>query len=315
MLSPRPYARRTALASVVLLGLCGSAAGARAPTRVLVLTSGDAPPYSQVLAGFEGALADAGRTVELSVENLAGDGTRDRPGGARLSGDRVRLVLALGSTASDAAAQTPGRPPVVAGMILRTSALSPSRQVTGVGLEFPAEVELRWIRRVLPGRTRVALLFNPAENAERAAEARAAATRLGLSLVPIEVRQPAELPAALDRAARESDVIWGLTDSVVFSPESAKGLLLFSFRNRIPVVGISGNWVRAGALFGLDRDYDDIGRQAAEIALAILDGTDARQVPPAAPRKVCPVFNLKTARQMGIELPEDLLRGACEVVR
>ena len=77
----------------------------------------------------------------------------------------------------------------------------------------------------------------------------------------------------------------------------------------------SGNWVRAGALFGLDRDYDDIGRQAAEMALAILGGTDAKQVPPAAPRKVCPVFNLKTARQMGIEFQEDVLRGACEVVR
>ena len=209
----------------------------------------------------------------------------------------------------------PGHPPVVAGMILRTSALPPAPEVTGVGLEFPVEVELRWIRRVLPGRTRVALLFNPLENADRAGEARAAATRLGLSLVPIEVREPRELPAALDRAARESDVLWGLTDSVVFSPESAKGLLLFSFRNRIPVVGISGNWVRAGALFGLDRDYEDIGRQAAEMALAILGGTDAKRVPPAAPRKVCPVFNLKTARQMGIEFQEDVLRSACEVVR
>jgi len=303
-----------ALASVVLLGLCGSA-GASAPPHVLVLMGGDAPPYSQVLGGFKTAMADGGAAVELSVESLAGDVGRGLPLNTRPSADQVRLVLALGNAASEAAVKIPGHPPVVAGMILRTSALPPAQEMTGVGLEFPVEVELRWIRRVLPGRTRVALLFNPVENSGRAGEARAAATRLGLSLVPIEVREPKELPAALDRAARESDVLWGLTDSVVFSPESAKGLLLFSFRNRIPVVGISGNWVRAGALFGLDRDYDDIGRQAGEMALAILGGTDAKQVPPAAPRKVCPVFNLKTARQMGIEFQEDVLRSACEVVR
>jgi putative ABC transport system substrate-binding protein len=277
--------------------------------------SGEAPPYSQVVAGFKGALAAAGATVEVSVESLHGSANDGRPAGARFSTDQSRLVLALGNAANEAVAQSPRHPPVVAGMILRAPASSPAREVTGVSLEFPAEVELGWIRRVLPGRNRVALLFSPTENADRAREARSAAARLGMNLVPIEVEAPSGIPAALDRAARESDVLWGLTDSVVFFPESAKGLLLFSFRNRIPLVGISGNWVRAGALFGLDRDYEDIGRQAGEMALAILGGTEAKRVPPAPPRKVCPVFNLKTARQMGIELPEDVLRSACEVVR
>lgn len=298
----------------LLLGL-GGGAGASVSTRVLVLVSGDAPPYAQVLAGFKGAMAAAGTTVELSVESVRGSATSGSGGGTRASTDQPRLVLALGSAASETALQAARRPPVVAGMILRTATLPKGQDVTGVGLEFPAEVELRWIRRVLPGRTRVALLFNPEENAARAAEARAAAAPLGLSLVTIEVRAPHELPAALERARRESDVLWGLTDSVVFSPESAKGLLLFCFRNRIPLVGASANWVRAGALFGFDRDYEDIGRQAAEMALAILGGGEARRVPPAPPRKVCPVFNLKIARQMDIEIAEDFLKDACEVVR
>jgi putative ABC transport system substrate-binding protein len=200
-------------------------------------------------------------------------------------------------------------------MVLRTSALGGARDATGIELEFPVAAQLSAIRASLPERTRVAVLFNPAENAERVKEAVSAATRIGLRLVPIEVRNPSGLPTALERVAREADVLWGLTDSVVLSPESAKGLLLFSFRNRIPLVGVSGNWVRAGALLGLERDYEDLGRQLAEMAVAILGGTEPRRIPATSPRKACAVVNVRTARQLDLELPEDVVRGACETLQ
>ncbi|MCD6581287.1 MAG: hypothetical protein J7K90_05755 [Desulfuromusa sp.] len=57
---------------------------------------------------------------------------------------------------------------------------------------------------------------------------------------------------------------------MVLNPKTAKNILLFSFRNKIPFIGLSNAWVKAGALYALERDYDDIGQQSAEQCVQVL---------------------------------------------
>jgi putative ABC transport system substrate-binding protein len=90
---------------------------------------------------------------------------------------------------------------------------------------------------------------------------------------------------------------------------------LFSFRNRMPFSGLSASWVKAGALYALDRDYEDLGAQCAEMALKVLDGKHAGSIPPARPRKVRYVLNLRTAEHLKLNLPSELVDGAAEVYR
>ena len=80
-------------------------------------------------------------------------------------------------------------------------------------------------------------------------------------------------------------------------------------------MGLSSAYVRAGALFALDCDYDDIGKQAGEVALLILCGNSPYEVPITTPRKIYLSINQKTAERIGIEIPAALLKIAEEVVR
>jgi putative ABC transport system substrate-binding protein len=89
---------------------------------------------------------------------------------------------------------------------------------------------------------------------------------------------------------------------------------LFSFRHQIPLIGHSTPWVKAGALYALDRDYTDIGLQCAEMAGKILAGQAASSLPPVPPRKVRYTLNRKTAEQMKLDLPVRAFRDAAEVV-
>jgi putative ABC transport system substrate-binding protein len=293
----------------LVLPACPEALAAADP-RVLVLLSRDGPPYTQALAGLRESLARS--AVALQVETVSGNAALAGGGGT----DETRLILALGSAAGEMALRAPSRQlPLVAALVVKTDALLKAGNATGVGMEFPLDVQVAWLRRAFPRARRIAVLYNPGENAQRVDEARALAARAGFRLDAFPVRSPQEIPATLEEAARHAEVLWGLTDSVVFSPETAKGLLLFSFRNRIPLVGVSAAWVRAGALCSLDRDYVDLGRQAGEMALRILAGGSAAAIAPAAPRRACSAVNLRTARELGVELPEQLVREACEVVR
>lgn len=303
------------MAVVVALGGGAEAwrAAAAEPARIVVLTSHTAAPYEQTVAGFRQYLRQQG--LEVSLEIVALDGDRDR--GARVAQDarksRAALLLTLGTLATQSALQAGVDLPVVAGLIVSPDDIRPAGNATGVSLEFPFEVQFQWLRRFLPAAKTVGVLYNPAENQRRIAAAGQAAERLGLRLEAREVQAPREIPTALETLGRTADVLWTVVDSLLLAPQTAKELLLFSFRNRIPVAGLSAAWAKSGALYALEWDYGDVGVQCGEVAVKILQGVRASSIPVAPPRKVVYVLNQRIANHLKVELPEQLVRGAREV--
>ncbi len=303
--------RRKALGVVALAVLLLAAPRARAqPARVLALLSHDAPPYRAALEGFRAQVAGAAPAVQEAV--LDGDEGKARSALQAFVNARGDLVLALGSVAVDAAGAQ-REVPVVGALVLSEAQLR-GGNITGVTLGVPPEVQFQWVKRLLPKARRLGALYNPEENGHAVAGAKGAAGRQGLELVPREVGGPQELPAGLASLERSADALWGLPDRVVFVPQTAKAILLFSFRNRIPLVGPSEAWVKAGALFALEPDYRDLGAQCGELAVAILGGKKAASMPPTSPRTAVLSVNKKTAVQMKVDLPDEVLRQARTVV-
>jgi putative ABC transport system substrate-binding protein len=108
-------------------------------------------------------------------------------------------------------------------------------------------------------------------------------------------------------------VLFGIPDKLVLSRNTAKPILLASYRNRIPLVGLSFKWVKAGALYALERDYEDIGTQCGEMAQKILQGAAVTTLPPEPPRKVIYALNRKTIENMNINMPNTLLSNAVKI--
>jgi putative ABC transport system substrate-binding protein len=114
----------------------------------------------------------------------------------------------------------------------------------------------------------------------------------------------------------EIDALWILPDLTVLAPESVQYMLLFSFRYKIPVLGLSENQARMGALLGLSFESGwDIGSQAAELANGILSGRSVEDIPYTTARKVRLTVNLKTAGKLGVHIPKELLDRAAVVIR
>jgi putative ABC transport system substrate-binding protein len=312
MASPPPKAAFLltifATALIVLLGAVRAMAAGEA--RIAVFVSYDAPPMEEALAGFQESLARQGITAVYELyplQEASGHGRR-RPGAVREDG--TCLILALGSLALETAGREAAGIPVVAGMVLREGDIRRSRGVTGVFLEFPLETQFAWLRHLMPEARRIGVVFNPAENRGTIEAAGKMANRMGLELLAREVATPPELPGALESLANRADVLWGISDNVVVTPQTARSLLLFSFRNRIPFIGLSTAWVKAGAFYALDRDYRDIGWQCAELAGKVLAGAEAGSLAPVPPRRVTYSLNLKTAEQMKMHVPSSLSKAA-----
>lgn len=281
--------------------------------RVSVLMSQSSGPYQEALAGLRQYLSQQGMQDDLTVLSMEGDATKAASLLQEIKKSDAKLLLTFGSLATQAAVREGIVIPLVASLVLNANDLKQTPNATAVLLEFPVDIQLQWLRRFLPQQTTVGVLFNPKENRNTITAATQAAERLGLKLVAREVNMPQELPDALDGIAKKIDTLWGIADPTILSPQTAEPILLFSFENRIPFVGLAASWVKAGALYALDRDYNDLGAQCGELALKILTGVHANTLPPASPRKVAYSLNLKTANHMKIDIPQALIDGAQQV--
>jgi len=294
-----------------LLSVLLTTAGSQEPPagkvfRVGALVGSSPAPVEQVIEGFRDEFRRLGLGLDLVVHRL-------ESGATPAWGGSVDLILALGSGAASLAEAGSFQVPVVTSLVMRPSELPHLTRSTGVYLEFPPEVEFQWLRRVLPEARRVGVLYS-AQNEEWVGRAEGAARAAGLDLVALRVDRPADLPRALEAITRSAEVLLGVADLVVLTPETARTVLLASLRGRVPFVGMSGSWVRAGALYALDRDYQDVGRQCAEMAAALLTGQGAA-ARPAPPRKVLYAINTLTAERLRVALSPDILGKASEVIR
>jgi len=280
---------------------------------VPVLVSQDGLPHALVMEGLREQLERDGYAPVFEVDLLKGDTAR-ATGAVRRHSSRAKLLVTLGTMATQTAMREAPETSIVSTLILNGGEISEHARATGVVLEYPTEIELRWMRHILPSTRRVGVLFNPSQNQQRVEKATLQARNLGMVINARSVTHPREIPDSLSGLVAHADVLWGISDNTVLTPQTAQSLLLFSFRNQIPFIGLSRSWVKAGALYALERDYQDIGRQLGEQVGQVLRGVAPATIPVQTPRKVGVILNLKTAHHLKIAFPADILQAALDVV-
>lgn len=277
--------------------------------RIAVVLSQTAAPYQDALEGFKQYLNRQGLDAAFDVYDLNSRVSAPEQVFEKINKDGVKLIYTLGTIATDTALDKTTGLPIVAGLILKTDKLK-NRNATGVTLDFPLETQFKMMRRLLPKAKTIGVLYNSAQNRQFILNASEIAKRMSFKLEAHEVRSPKDLPEALKEISRSAEAIWGINDSAVFTPETTKHILLFSYRNQIPFIGLSYEWVKAGALYSLDRDYKGIGAQCGEMAANILKGSSADSIPVASPQNIWYSLNLRAAKQMKIEFSEAVVQGA-----
>ncbi len=272
---------------------------------LIVITGAQASaPYQQTLESFKTSIKQARPGVKI-IHHEFGEDIKPLP-----SAD---VVFALGSSATSQSLQELGDSELVATMILNDKLLQNHKHATAVLLSTSVKKQLEWHRRILPNARRIGVLYDPQFNQEWIDTAKQAAKKQKLEIIAVPVSHAKELPAALKLLGRQADSILGIADQTVYSSKTAKAVLLFSFRNRIPFVGLSSAWVKSGALYALDWDYAELGQQCASIVMNILDGKKTHTIKPQQPEKQLYLLNLKTARQMKLSLSQTLIDGAARV--
>ena len=299
------------IGTLIAVTLLGASATEATNKRITILMNPMALQHAEFILGFKLFFQKQGVRVDYDLYFF--EETKPFLEMQNIIKSKPNLILTLGSLATEKVINEIPDIPTLAGMLLRMDSFKRASNVTGVILEFPVETQLKWLQQILPENRNVGTIYDPRENHDRIVAASKIALKMGLGFEAQGIIDPKELPEALIKLSKKSDVFWGIPDALVLNSQTVKHIFLFSFQNRIPFIGLSPSWVKAGALYSLSWDYTDIGMQCGETALKILQGAPVQSIPAATPRKVDYVLNLTTANHMKIEVSDELIRGARQI--
>jgi ABC-type uncharacterized transport system substrate-binding protein len=206
--------------------------------------------------------------------------------------------------------------PVGAGLV--ASLARPGGNLTGLSSLAPelSGKRLELLKEVVPGMTRVAVLWNAANPANKAAwhETQAAARALRLLLHAQDVRSPQDLEGAFARTAQaHPDALLVLQDSLITMHR--QHVVEFVTQRHLPSVFSTREWVVTGGLMSYGPNFPDLNRRAATYVDKILKGAKPADLPVEQPTKFELVINLKAAKALRLTIPQWLLQRADEVIR
>lgn len=245
----------------------------------------------------------AAELVAMGVVAIAATGDVASARAAQAASDTVPVVFTIGAD------------PVRFGLV--TSLNRPGGHVTGVSLlsSMLGAKRVELLHELAPKVSRIALLMNPNNpNADaEQADAVAGARKLGLESIVLTARNEREIDAAFQELVRaKADAFFTATDPILL--DRREQIVSFAARQAMPAVYFVRQFAVVGGLLSYGPSINWMYRQAGEYVGQILKGANPAEMPVMQPTQFEFVLNLKTAKAVGLSVPQSLLVAADEVI-
>jgi putative tryptophan/tyrosine transport system substrate-binding protein len=319
---------QSAVVVCALLFAVGFPAEAQALARIGVLGAPEEPRFSDIVSGLKQGFRDLGYS-EKGYEILEGRVERgkeqnsDRVVIENLARRKSQVLFVIGSRFVKPARQTapelsvvfitPGDP-VAGGLV--SSLAHPGNNTTGLTFEYPelSGKRLEILKEMIPRIRRVLTFHDPrdASPTQGAAAARQAAQALGITLIDREIRSKQDITEALS-AIGDAEAFLGIPGG--FPTAHYQEIIRTANTRRLPTMfhAHTGSTTEALASYGASDVV--MARQAARLIDKILKGANAGELPVERPTKLDLVINLKTAKQIAVSIPPNVLARAEKVIK
>ncbi len=319
---------------VVVVTLLLSGCGAPTPKvyRIGILSGVDA--FAAMADGFKAKMTELGyvegKNVVYDMQKVNADPAAEKQALSKFVADKVDLIFAFpteSAVAAKAATQGTTIPLVFAfanleGVDLVKSVREPGGNITGVRYPGPdlAVKRFEMLMQFAPQVKRLWITFDANYPATKSAleVLRPATSAAGVTLVEVPVASVADIQADLEARAKSGDIgmdaILIMPEVISQSPDGWAVISKFAAEHKVPIAGSAGFEADQGAIFSYIPDNVETGKLAASLADKVLKGTPIGTIPVVTPESYLRI-NYKTAQQLGLTVPEGLLKQASEVIR
>lgn len=264
---------------------------------------------------------EEGVDVEFIFKSAQGDSDTCRTIAEKFVQDGVDLIAAIATPNAQAAANVVKDIPIVITAItdpvdagLAESMDRPGGNISGTSDMNPVQEQIALVKDFLPEAAALGIIYDAGEDNSlvQVKIARQVVADFDLQLVEATVTNSSEVSQAASSLLGKVDAIYVPTDNAVASAISA--VIKAANGANIPVFGSESAHVEQGGLATFGVDYYLLGKQTAGVADAILKGQDPGEIPIEGSRDLKLVINKKTAAELGLTVPADLLEAADEII-
>jgi putative tryptophan/tyrosine transport system substrate-binding protein len=297
--------------------------------RIGILIAPSASSFSTRVEAFHRRLRELGylegknivieyRYAEGKVEripDLAAELVRLKVDVIVTSGGERTILAAKKASATIPIVFTGAADPVGTGLV--ASLARPGGNITGLSQMSPDldGKRLELLKEAFPKVARVAFLWQPGWRGNLAlTDMEAAAKALGVKLLSLEVRSLDDFDSAFARAKRDGAQAIITSAGGIISTQQRQ-VLDFAAKNRLPAMYPNSEYVEAGGLMSYGPSQTDLWRRASDFVDKILKGTKPADLPVEQPKKFDFIVNLKTAKQIGVTIPPQVLARADRVIK
>ena len=284
-------------------------------------------PFTVVVDGLKDGLRELGfaegKQYVLEIRDVKGDLKAAEEAARSLEREKVNLIYAISTSVTTAVKRATGevpivfavgRDPVVAGLV--ASFAKPGGRLTGVHYQADLTAKrLEILKEMLPALRRVVTFYDPSNEVALAAatSAREAARQLKIEIIERQVASVEELRLSVSALkAQDADAYFYTNDAMVTS--QAQFIIDTAKAKKLPTMFHEPRLVAQGALVCYGVSYHEIGRLSAKYVQRILAGTSPRNLPVETISRVGLAVNLKTAREIGVTIPQAVRLRADKVI-
>ncbi len=268
----------------------------------VVAKSQNLPAYNEVIEGFTGECIKNNILIR-AIYDLKGKTKIGHKIAKRIKTSKPDIVLTTGVMATTIMKDAIEDIPIIFCMVINYERFELSGpNITGIPTEVAIEKQFMGYRSLLDSIQNVGIIYDISHTGNIVKRAEQKMNDMGINLVKYEIKSSEMVTEALNNLIGKIDALWVLPDSTVVTKKSFEHIKRTALDNNIPLLCTSKAFVKTGALAAVFPDYNDIGRQSAQIAKELQSIDSVRSLGIVYPEKFKLAINSDSAERLGLNL-------------
>lgn len=275
------------------------------------------PALDSARKGFEERMKEQGyedgKNIEYEYKNAQGDNSMNQQIAQNFVSDKKDIIVSIATPTAQAAYNATKDIPIVFTAVtdpvaaeLVKSMDKPGTNVTGTSDDVSIEKQFDLLKKLVPNAKKVGMLYNTSEaNSEvQVNKAKEASSKFELEIVAKGITNVNEIDAALNSLLSDIDVLYIPTDNTIAN--AAALVNKKAIEKKIPVIAAERGMVENGALATLGIDYEQLGKDTADVVIRIIKGEKPEDIPVTTLDDMNLIVNTDTVKALGITLPQEI---------